>query len=268
METVVVTSFTPEGYERYGRNFLESWNLHWPNRLILYTHNQRIKGHEWVNAEEVPTIRAFLDRHKDNPVAKGLVPNAGWKESEVAKGYSFRFNAYVFGRKPLIIADAMRRLPPETKLFWLDADIITFRGVPSGLLGSLLSHDLDLCFLPSNNDLTESSCVGFNLSRQSCRDFIEEFESIYVKDRFYDEVCWDDGHVFDYLVARLKPSFSYIRGMQHPFEQSILGKHMFHLRGPSKDDAGKVKALMDMSRRTAAKEKAIRKQRKRRVGRG
>jgi hypothetical protein len=100
----------------------------------------------------------------------------------------------------------------------------------------MLPDNMPLTFLPGQSDLTETSCVGYNLTQDDARGIITEMESIYAEDRFKSEVCWDDGHIFDYLVDRLRPKYRLILGNQHPFDASILGRHLFHFRGDRKQD--------------------------------
>lgn len=252
MKTVVVTSFTPEGYKQYGRNFLKTWDMHWPKdvELRVYTHNQTLKKVQTENIEEIQKVRDFLERHKENLICHGKVPDGlRWKQSEIDEGYAFRFDAYKFGRKPFVMAHAMRKFGrgAQVKLFWIDADIITFSRIPDNFLDSLLPDKMQMCFLPGQQDLTESSVVGFNLSHDYTQEFLAEFEYIYEYDKFYDYPCWDDGHIFDYLVAKRKPRYQYILSHRQPFEASKLGLHMVHLRGPAKDDTAFINKAMSIA---------------------
>lgn len=252
MKCVVVTSFGQKEYKEYAENFIRSWRWHWPKsiELICYTHNQDIPKVRCVNLEETEPARSFLDRHKDNKLVQGLQPTDRWKSEDRERGYCFRYDAYKFGRKAFVMAHCMRSLPRETKLFWLDADIITHFPVPDDFLDCMLPDNMPLTFLPGQSDLTETSCVGYNLTQEDARSLIEEMEDIYARDKFMSEVCWDDGHIFDYLVERRRPRFRLILGNQHPFDASVLGRHLFHFRGDRKSDE-------DLKRRYLAYSKAM-----------
>lgn len=242
-EVVVVTSFTPTGYDEYAKNFLlthERWWCKESIKLVLYTHNQKVDGHKRVDLPSTEPAKSFLDRHKNNKTIQGLVELPGWTATDKKLGYSFRYDAYKFARKVFALAHCARSLPKNTKLFWIDADVITHKPVDASLFHRCLPDDVSMCCLQNIGDLTEVSFVGYNLYKSEARDFLAEFEGIYSQDRFTGYPYWDDGHIFDYMVAHRRPNLKFLGYKAHPFEASILGNYMEHLRGGSKMEKRKV----------------------------
>jgi hypothetical protein len=238
----VVTSFGPAGWELYGENFVKSYYRYWPSEIPLIcawegqAPARHINGFDLLECEPA---RAFIERHKDDPRISGKAehPNWPWGQKWIKKGYNYKFDALKFARKVFAIGAASRYME-QGKLFWIDADVRTHADVPAQLLEALLPDSASVCYLPRENwQHSECGFVGFNLDRIEARAFLTEFEDMYATDRFITECpCWHDSFVFDWLMEKRKPAACHIHNtsIAQPFDHSILGRYMTHLKGARK----------------------------------
>lgn len=233
----VVTSFSSDGYEEYGRRCVESFKEFWPSSVQLICAWEgpgpgNLNGFDLLNTEP---CASFIKRHKGNRYAKGRLPLPTWGGKARLEGYSFRHNAFKFARKVFAVSAAARYVQ-FGRLFWLDADVFTHKHVPEGLLFDLLPQAVSLCYLARPRSYTETGFVGYNLEQPETRAFITAYERMYSEDRFIQEPHWDDCAIFDSVVERLKPIAGLIahNSQSQPFDNSILGKYMTHLKGKRK----------------------------------
>lgn len=243
MRYSVVTSFGPAGWDLYGKTFVETFHKFWPPqvRLLCAWEGQAplpdLLGFDLLNTEPA---RSFLDRHKDDPMIAGRVPHPKWPWGKKWKDYNFKFDAYKFARKAFALTTAARCIEGG-KLFWLDADVCTHAPVPISLLDDVLPDGVSLSYL-ARPDYTHSECgfIGLNLDRHETRMFLTAFEDTYASDEFLNLKTWHDSFVFDWLVAKYLPTTYHLRhtSRAQPFDRSILGRYMTHLKGPRKNLVG------------------------------
>jgi hypothetical protein len=93
-----------------------------------------------------------------------------------------------------------------------------------------------LCYLKRDNYHSELSFVGYNLDHPHTHPFIDDYVARYAEDLFLGDPAWDDCNQFDRLVSRLSPSVKHIAhtSQGQPFDFSILGSFMTHLKGKRK----------------------------------
>ena len=233
--TTVVTGFTPEGYEEYGREFIETFENFWPRsiHLVVYTWEPT----KLSRGEDLPIpwecVR-FLDKHAENDAARGRVYRTGmrWKAKEIEQGYSFRYDAWKFSQMAFYTRDAMRYVE-DGVLVWMDADVVTFKQVPEGFVESLLG-DAVVAYLGRRGTHSETGFVAFRLPY--AERLINEWADLYATGRIFALAEWHSAHAFD--IAKdttcmegrdLTPG-----GRGHVWFQSPLGKYMDHRKGPRK----------------------------------
>lgn len=248
MKYVVITSFTPRCYETYAKNFVDSFKKHWPEKVSLYLYlheGLRIKGAHCFDLDQLEPSASFLKRHKRNREVQGRKPSKQWLARERAEGYSFKYDAYKFGRKVFALADAARRLDRDTKLMWFDADVVTLTKVTMDNVAQYLPDDVPISHLENVGDLTELSFVGYNLACDETHEFLNALEQRYASDTFMQYQYWDDGHQWEYLMAEMKPRVQVLGWKKaHPFELSVLGEHMVHMRGNQKYQRNHVRRVL------------------------
>lgn len=255
----VVTSCSAAGWEQYGRRCVETFMKHWPRTAALQVHSEdlhraqmigilgREGGRDLCFHQQLADAgyRAYFERHANNPRAHGRVQERGqlWPAKALASGQNWRYDAYRFAHKVFAIHAAARALAGG-RLYWVDADSVTFAPVPIELLERLLPGDVALSYLDRGDYPSECGFVGYNLDHPAARPFIEAFADLYLSDRVFAEVPeWHDSYVFDWLRKRQNlPAYQipYAAGQRrHPFVNSELGRYVDHLKGPRKA-AGKT----------------------------
>jgi hypothetical protein len=160
-----------------------------------------------------------------------------WKAKCIEEGYNYRFDMVKFARKVFAIEDAAS-IYKTGKLFWVDADVLTFAKMSIEFLDSLLPEGVALSFLGRPLSYSECGFVGYNLDHPACRPFISEFAGVY-KDidkakKFHE---WHDSYIFDKIrISKNIPGYNIPTPINrgHVFINSVLGNYMDHLKGSRK----------------------------------
>lgn len=244
MSIAVVTSCSSSGWDEYGRRFCESFGAHWPGDVPLYVvseddlplcHAVTLQ----LDLRRHPPAAAFFERHRGNARAHGrvLMPgDVGWSEKKRAARYNFRYDAFRFAKKVFAI-EMVAELVPHGRLFWVDADVLTFAAVPREFLEQLLPADKALCCLERGESYhSECGFVGYNLDHDLGPVFIQEFAQLYASDRVFKLHEWHDSWVFDWLRRKLEVPVKPIAhcSRHQPFVNSKLGRYLDHLKGANK----------------------------------
>jgi hypothetical protein len=239
MKITVVTSFSPRGYEIYGRQCVETVKTYWPSETNLICAYEGVKpgGVEGFDLLEYGPSKSFIRRHADNDFVKGKLeyPLSPWAGKAKRSGYCFRHDAYKFARKVFAVAYASRHVDMG-RLFWLDADVVTFKDIPKAFLVDILPPKASLAYLPRSSHHSELGFVGYNLDNLETHSFITAYEAQYAEDKFFVDPNWDDCNQFDYLVQKLNPSTAPIPSLSraYPFDTSRLAEYMRHNKGRRK----------------------------------
>lgn len=248
----VVTSCSLQGWKEYGRRFVESFFRFWPREIALHIVSEDslpatgavYERHEpggpimWDLWRASPVAYEYHDRHCSNPRPHGrvqLAADVGWTPKKRANGYNFRYDAYRFAKKVFAI-DLVAKNLKGGRLFWIDADVVTFAPVPVDLLERLLPPEAAISCLDRGHYHSECGFVGYNLDHPQCREFIERFANLYSSDQVLDLQEWHDSWVFDWLRRRTEiPTFAIPHNSRHhPFVNSELGSCLDHLKGSRK----------------------------------
>lgn len=235
----VVTSFSKNGYAEYGRRFLSTFKKHWPSdiKLLIYHEGQDELGGYNLLKDVEPCV-SFLERHKDNLVVHGKRPGPShhWKRECLQNGYNFRFDAYKFARKIFAIEHAAG-FAKIGKLFWVDADVVTFENIPVSFLDSVLPNNVCTSYLGRVKGYhSECGFVGYNLDHPQCHNLISIFAALYKNDTFMGLKEWHDSYVYDWVKGQMGvPAFNISPNESgHVFVTSSLGAYMDHLKGDRK----------------------------------
>jgi hypothetical protein len=236
MQKTVVTSFTDEGYEVYGKNFIETFKKNWPEdvRLVVYYEGNNIRD-DWHFIEEVEGYQDWMDNISKFPMMLGNIGDGT---------YNIQLDAAMV-RKPLIQRHACKQY--RGKVIWVDADVITHSKVTHEFLDKVLPDDKFCCFLGREGwtsiPYTESGFLGFNTSHPLYESFFGAYISVFTSGVIFTLPGWHDCYGFDAarrffkqnqndfvnLSAHLKPEST-----NHPFVNSVLGEVMDHKKGKRK----------------------------------
>lgn len=233
----VLTSFTWQGYEKYGKYFIESWKKFWsPSiRLTVYYEGEEFDGFQfpegisWRPIEEVEFLRDFMESLRF-PLMRGIV---GHK-------YDINFDARM-ARKAFMQVHTARKY--GGKVFWIDADCETTKHVPERFLDDCLPDEALSCFLGRDGwYYTESGFIGFNADHPLAKRFFQSYVHVFLVGTIFTQPGWHDCYAFDAVrqVMGNGPEFVNLakgvpQGTMHPFQNCAPGKYMVHLKGDRKD---------------------------------
>lgn len=242
MQTTIVTSYSPAGYDLYGRRFMEAFDRYFPREtgLVVYTEGGGPYADiPWRNGlvgrdlRDLPNFQKFHARHKDSALACGRDPAPTWKIKDLEDGYCYRFDAMKFCRKVFAVADAATRIR-DGLLVWLDADSFAHAPVPENFFANLIGND-DVAYL--GRDGTHSECGFLAFRMPAALPVIIQWENFYRNDTCFKEREWHDSYLFDRARA-MAPQVSCRNltpgGRRHVWLESPLGPFMDHLKGDRK----------------------------------
>lgn len=248
MKHTVITSFNQTGQNEYAQRMIDTFESNWPAEvdLLLGAENctpaTKRPNTRTVNLlESSSDLRAFIERHKNNPKAHGQDgPPDVWNPKK-----SFRWNAVRFAYKVYTIA-VCADLVDSGWLIWLDADSHTHSPVPMSWLPTVCPDGYMMSYL-GRGEKYHSECgwVAYNLDHPSTRQFIRDFVGMYNTDEIFNLREWHDSYVWDIVRKRyqtdpnnrllnLNPSYDDKGLAGHPFINSELGRYMDHVKGERK----------------------------------
>lgn len=246
----IVSSFSPEGFEAYGRDFIETFISHWPDtiRLVIFhewetmpyrldvLYGSRV---EWRSIHEVPHHDEWMRWIKGIPLMRG----------DMGGSYNIQFDTRMV-RKVFIQTHAVDVF--GGKVFWLDADTFTHADVPYEFLDDVLPDDKLCCYLGREKVYTESGFLGFNREHPECVRFFHLYQQMVLLRFILTQPAWHDCIAFD--MARTGGGFDpaiFVNlgegvdpgpGLQ-VFNNSILGNFADHRKGARKGAPSPVEEL-------------------------
>lgn len=259
--TEAVTTMTAEGYTRYGRTMIESFDRHWPAAvpLTVYTEGfERIPASARLHRRDLvascPELAAFKARHAACALANGRSPvprprivnvhasgAPRWKLRLHRRGY--KWQAVRFSHKVFAILDAARRSQADV-LIWIDADTRFFADLPPQMVDGFLPRGAFVGCLRRPIH-TECGFVAYDLRHPATEDLLADLRRFYTEDLLFEEEEFHDSYLFD--VARRRQevlghrSHDIAEGAgaraKHVLVNSPLGAVMDHMKGDRKDAA-------------------------------
>lgn len=243
MTTVtLVTSFSPDGYQTYGKRMLETACEFLPQNVEIKAYfnkerpsfsNSRV---DFIDAYAIDGgVRDFIEKHSGNRRHCGYHPNSRQEE------YNFRWDAVKFCHKPYAIEHCSRTCKSNI-LVWLDADSLIFDYIPAEWFTSLLPYPHYLAFLArSGYSHSDCSFLSFRTNNAAHREFMNRYLGIYKHGRFEQEKESHDSYLFDLVrkeMQRERKITCYNLSKEdkgHTFISSELGRYMDTLKGKRKE---------------------------------
>jgi len=237
---MIITSFGPQGYQDYARDFLTSFIEYWGDeRLIVYCEqiepdfpeDPRI---EYRNMANEKVFRDFIDRiAASDPMFSGVMRNPN-KPDE--KTYNFRFDAGKFCRKVFAIYHCAQFRNTNEPLAWLDADVVFHRKLPVDYIRELLGGQA-VAYLGRPNMYSECGFMAWDVEHHDFDLFMRLYWNVYRSGAFRMLSEWHDCQVFDIVRETLGVSSRNLaKGCDpnHPFVYSCLGMYCDHKKGARK----------------------------------
>ena len=247
MKIAIVTSLNKQLYEYYAFRFLQTYN--WPFDCYIY--------HEgWI--PEIDPMRdniIYRDIHETNPSLKQFIERNSKRNqfstvkgdtSKIIYGMDFIKDAIRFSYKVF----AKTHLMMEGKydyVFWIDADVVFKKRITEQeIVNKILPIDYTICYLdrPEPPRYPECGFVGYNLTNQHTKNFVEKLREYYDLDLLFKEEQWHDSYVWNkvrekYLSGQPQYNLTGTRKDGHVWSVSKLAEYTTHLKGKIKKDAGK-----------------------------
>ena len=209
-----ITSWSDEGYEVYGKRFLETWREWVDLPLTVYTEGNGIEGVACKNLWDVPGCVEFV------------------REAHATEDY--RFNARKFARKAYAQMDAFL---DGGIVLWFDGDI-EFSGSLNAdyihaRIGPYLSYMARESFYPC------SSFVAWNTDHQDHPRFLATYKRLYDDRMLYREKQWHDAFILDVAITQSGVHATNLcKGMQKAVRSYNVFDLVFpmghHKKGPRK----------------------------------
>ena len=234
---VVVTSFSPDGYEKYGRNFISSFMRYWDWPLVVFHENSEpdMKGPTYIDLLKDQDLLDFLRYYDTMPAAHGI---AGMKDGKPVADY--RLQAVRFARKVF----ALTTLPLEKVDWWvwIDADTETTSKIDRRFVDAACPQKGLISYLGRKDwDHSECGFVAYRVGHPVPLSFLRDFRRAYTTGEIFKFPQWHDSYIFDRIMemyAPWKPFFVNLsEGVpgNHVWPHTILGEYMVHNKGGAKE---------------------------------
>lgn len=246
LNRLFVTSFSKEGFEQYGKRFIEGFIEKFPpeDRLAVFHEgpenrlpidNPRVWQFDLFKDKQLVD---FLNRHANNPVANGIVEMIDNEEKKLFLNY--RFQATKFVRKVAAITSPF--LPSANWLVWIDADVVVHHTIDKEFFNNFLK-DGDVFYIgrdPSEWPHSECGFVAYHTENAAVKDFLSDFRKAYVTDEVFTHQETHDSFIFDEIrrhYEKNNPAVKFVNFASHlkefhPWNNTVLGQYMEHLKGP------------------------------------
>jgi hypothetical protein len=235
-------TFHAEGYERFGKRFIESFRRHWPKetKLWIFAEGCAPEGCDRVIVRDLHTdardLAEFKRRHAGNPGAHG----------RFGQRYEYMLDAVRWSHRIFALREACERSDADI-LINIDADIVCFEDMPLEFLAGLMPAQADIGYMPRRQMYSECSFVLYRIRRPAVVDFIWKHTDYYTSDAIFTLPRWTDCHAFDAMVAqhRRRGDLAFhninegVPDSMHPFVNGPLGRYMDHLKGEERKAAGR-----------------------------
>lgn len=248
---MIVTSFHQEGYHQYGKKFIEGFLEKWPDEELTVYYEKGIPSScpkdPRITYRDLYVYNDFKEFEKhllaSDPVFRGVVAHPQDTQKTL---YNFRFDANRFFRKVYAITEAYDTAKAVGNdfpyLIWLDADILFDKDpLPVDFAQTILPEDYAIAHLNREWLYTEAGGMIFNMRHPIMELFMVLYRSTYLNGAFRYLGELHDCYVLDLIIRQLgmpTVNLTVQEKSDHPFEESIFGKYMTHLKGPERKKKG------------------------------
>jgi len=199
--TTVVTTFSIDGYELYGKRMIETWLKYWPENynLHVYTEGYTLEEkHERLIEIDIDQACPNLQMFKDNSAKLITDPTNKKIINRIAKTIKWCHKVYA-------MAHALKNCR-SSHLIFLDGDTYTKKPVIFDLAEQLTrSHLFSVHFEKLKHGLHfETGLISFNMSHQQMSLLTNEMLKDYDNLNIYNHKKTWDGYWFSYLYSHFK----------------------------------------------------------------
>ena len=236
----VFSTWHPTGYKKYGEHFVQGFLQNWPTevKLSIYAEDHEPNTYNADNIEildqvtTLPDLKAWQERHKDNPHAHG------WNKDKSKK--SFLWDASRFANKTFALWHFVNHTDADIAI-WCDGDVRTHTPMTMEFLQSIAPSEDQLATYLGRKTWPECGWMMFNKHHPKFKEFMEQWRWIYESDDIFNHEENHDSFIFGELVVDFKAMGVLFNNLGsdtaggHIFINSVLGKYMDHLKGFRKE---------------------------------
>ena len=232
-----ITTFSPEYYEKWGREGLASMVKYWPGKIVAYYEGEspnEFEGKvEYRDLFAMPDLLHFIKWTSMVPLCNGILPNGK---------YHYNFNANKFARKVYAITDYAKE---GEKFFFLGADTRCTKPVPAKFINGLIDGYPGVFLLRRHlNAHVESDFAGYDPGDHDMRRLLKIYREAFNNGSFLELDGWHDCLMLDRLLdvlnltGRVNNLSDDVKGDGelglHVWPNTVLAKYMVHLKGNMK----------------------------------
>jgi len=217
---MIVTTWSPDGYEQYGRRFIETYNSDFP--LVVYVEDDKeVNGAETRSLYDIPGCIQFLE------AVKHYTPD------------HYRRDVNKFSRKVFAITHAA--MNHNGDMAFIGGDTVFHKPFEDDFLRNILDC-FYLAYLGRDGYHSETDFLAFDTTHSMNAFFMKMFVMQYTTGAFQHLKYFCDSDVFDHTRELLNVpanDLNVSRDSNHPFINSILGEYCDHLKGPQRKKDGR-----------------------------
>jgi hypothetical protein len=225
---LAVTTFSPEGWNKYAKNCLQGLVRSFPGRVVAFYEEKpdfddpKVELRDWF---QIPGAAIYLEKIK-------RVFGANGKGSGQ---YDFRYDANKFCRK-VFAQEAV--FDEDEIVFWIDADCLFHEPIPEELLTGLVK-DVPFAYMGRTGykAYTETGFMGFNTKHPDFPAFRAKYLAYYTSGKIFSQLLgWHDCIAFDHAREGIKGNNLSPGGqlMGSVIHLTPLSRYMDHLKGNRK----------------------------------
>lgn len=228
--TTVITTFSQDGYELYGKRMIDTWLKYWPDnyRLVVYTEGYNLKQkNSKLSAIDINVVCPDLQTFKDNS-EKLLLQKNKKHNNRIKKTVKWCHKVYA-------MSHAIKN--NTGYLIFLDGDTRTIKPVVNNLAKELVKNYLfAVHFEHLKQGLHfETGLVVFNLDHDNATWLADKLVDVYNSLDIYNMNKTWDGFLFAELYKNYKlPVKDLSEGKPGVFVHPLVKGYIVHDVGPKK----------------------------------
>lgn len=192
----IVTTFSLDGYELYGKRMINTWLQYWPSNAELIIYTEDFKIHEQDSRlKEIDIFKACPNLKQFKEKSEKIKVNCQKETNRIKKAIRWSHKVYVISHALNLNCDCF---------LFLDGDTYTTNKINDNLIKDLLqNHLIAVHFEQIKNDLHfETGAIAFNLKHSQTQLLKDKLQSGYDNLEIYSlQKPWD-GFWFSYLYKK------------------------------------------------------------------
>lgn len=228
-QITIVTTFSDQGYEDYGKNFLESCSKYLDSSINLIVYRDNV----CIPPQNNLTI---LDLEPNIPDLTNFKLRNSFRNETDTK---FQYQSIRFSHKVYALCHAAFNVNTRY-LIWLDSDTELYETVTDNYFIKFLKNSYFVGYL-GRPGLAFSECgfMIFDLKNKYSKDFFNRFKWYYDSDELYNLKEWHDSFIFDTVREELEKegkiqSINLSDNINKHHFNTVLDGYIMHLKGDRK----------------------------------